>query len=197
LRKKSKLPVKDRLVVTAYDLFVKNGIGAVGIDKVLEKSASAKASLYAHFHSKADLALETMRRREVLWTRGWLEHEISERARTPGARLLAVFDVFDEWFQRGDFEGCYFINVLLEFHGRERERRAAVGHLAVIRGIIRDLAIAEDLSKPAQFAEIWHILMKGSIVAAGEGNRGAALDAKRAARLVLDGWPREPAPGKH
>ena len=33
------------------------------------------------------------------------------------------------------------------------------------------------------------MLMKGSIIAACEGNRNAARDAKRAARLVLDGWP--------
>ena len=34
------------------------------------------------------------------------------------------------------------------------------------------------------------MLMKGSIVAAGEGNLDAALDAKRAAALVLEGWAR-------
>jgi hypothetical protein len=34
------------------------------------------------------------------------------------------------------------------------------------------------------------MLMKGSIVSACEGHRNAALDAKRAARLVVDGWPR-------
>jgi hypothetical protein len=32
--------------------------------------------------------------------------------------------------------------------------------------------------------------MKGSIVAAGEGNTDAARQAKRAARIVLDGWSR-------
>jgi hypothetical protein len=32
------------------------------------------------------------------------------------------------------------------------------------------------------------MLMKGSIVSACEGNRNAAREAKRAARLVLEGW---------
>jgi hypothetical protein len=40
--------------------------------------------------------------------------EVERRASAPGDRLLAIFDVFDEWFQRADFEGCSFINVLLE-----------------------------------------------------------------------------------
>jgi hypothetical protein len=86
---------------------------------------------------------------------------------------------------------------MLEFRGKDRERRAAVSHLAVIRSIVRGLAAAEHLAKPEQFAGIWHILMKGSIVSASEGNRQAGADAKRAARLVLDGWPREAAARRH
>jgi hypothetical protein len=34
------------------------------------------------------------------------------------------------------------------------------------------------------------MLMKGSIVSAGEGNRNAARDAKYAARLILGSWKR-------
>jgi hypothetical protein len=33
-------------------------------------------------------------------------------------------------------------------------------------------------------------MMMGSIIAAAEGNKNAARDAKRAGRLVLDGWAR-------
>jgi hypothetical protein len=48
------------------------------------------------------------------------------------------------------------------------------------------------LRDPEKFAQAWHMLMKGSIVSAGEGNKNAARDAKRAARLILDGWARKP-----
>jgi hypothetical protein len=34
------------------------------------------------------------------------------------------------------------------------------------------------------------MLMKGSIISACEGNVDAALEAKRAARFVIEGWPR-------
>jgi hypothetical protein len=34
------------------------------------------------------------------------------------------------------------------------------------------------------------MLMSGSIVSASEGNRNAAGDAKRAARLIMAGWAR-------
>ena len=56
------------------------------------------------------------------------------RADEPGDRLLAIFDVFGEWFEREDFEGCSFINVLLEQDDLEDPVRAAtVEHLANIR----------------------------------------------------------------
>ena len=52
--------------------------------------------------------------------------------------------------------------------------------------IVEALAQASMLRDPNSFAQVWHMLMKGSIIAACEGNRNAARDAKRAARLVLD-----------
>jgi hypothetical protein len=125
-----------------------------------------------------------------VWTRGWLESEIKRRATSPGARLLAIFDVFDGWFHKKSFEGCSFINVLLESKVDSPIRRAAAIHLAKIRAIVRGLAEEANLREPENFAQAWHMLMKGSIVSAGEGNRTAARDAKRAARLVLKGWKR-------
>jgi hypothetical protein len=43
------------------------------------------------------------------------------------------------------------------------------------------LAEEANLQEPEKFAQAWHMLMKGSIVSAGEGNRNAARDAKCAA----------------
>ena len=70
-------------------------------------------------------------------------------------------------------------------------RRAASIHLAKIRAIVRGLVEEAKLREPERFAQAWHMLMKGSIVSVGEGNRNAARDAKCAAQLILDGWQRE------
>ena len=72
--------------------------------------------------------------------------------------------------------------------------QAAAAHLAEIRKIITNLATEARLADPAGFARAWHLLMKGCIVAAQEGHRGAAVDAKRAGELVLRGWPRQTGP---
>ena len=181
---------RERLIEAAYDLFSKNGVSQVGIDTILAKSGCAKASLYANFKTKVELAVAFLERREEVWTCGWLESEIQRRASTPEARLLAIFDVFDGWFHKKSFEGCSFINVLLESKADSPIRRAAAIHLAKIRCIVRSLAEEARLQEPERFAQAWHMLMKGSIVSAGEGNRDAARDAKCAAQLVLKGWKR-------
>lgn len=181
---------RERLLDAAYALFATRGIGPVGIDTVIAEAGCAKASLYYNFDSKDGLALAFLDRREALWTRGWLEQTVCAGTDNPAERLLAIFDLFDGWFQRDDFEGCSFINVLLETPHGGRVNRAAADHLAKIRAIVRAWADEAGLADTERFAQAWHIMMKGSIVAAGEGHRGAARDARQAAALVLAGWPR-------
>jgi len=185
---------RERLIDAAYELFSTNGVNQVGIDTILSKSGCAKASLYSNFNSKVGLAIAFLDRREEVWTRAWLESEIERRATNPKARLLAIFDVFDGWFRKKSFEGCSFINVLLESKTGSPVHHAAVIHLARIRAIVRGLAEEANLREPEKFAQVWHMLMKGSIVSAGEGNRNAAREAKYAAQLVLDGWKRSNRP---
>ncbi|MDQ3678755.1 MAG: TetR family transcriptional regulator, partial [Actinomycetota bacterium] len=102
-------------------------------------------------------------------------------------QLLAIFEIFSEWFARDDFEGCAFITSLLEFDDHEEPvRQACVVHLANIRAFVCDLAGAAGVDDPQRFAGQWHILMKGSIVAAHEGDRDAAMKAREMGELLLE-----------
>jgi AcrR family transcriptional regulator len=178
---------RDRILESAYELFSKRGIRAVGVDEVIDRAAVAKATLYRHFPSKDDLALAFLERREELWTKGWVEAEAKRRGSAPEEQLLAIFDLFDEWFHRDDFEGCSFVNVLLEFsEAGNPVRRASAQHLENIRAVVRTLAEEAGLRDPAEFARSWHILMKGSIVQAGEGDVDAAKRAQEMARLLIE-----------
>jgi AcrR family transcriptional regulator len=177
---------RERILEAAYDLFSREGIRAVGIDAIIAQSGVARMTLYRHFGSKDALVLAFLERREQRWTRDWLQQEVNRRAVAPGDRLLAIFDVFDEWFQREDFEGCSFINVLLEIADPQSElHRASADYLAKIRSFVAGLAAEAGVADPEALAHKWHILMKGSIVAAGEGDRSAARRAREIAALVL------------
>jgi AcrR family transcriptional regulator len=185
---------RERILEAAYELFSRNGIGAVGIDAIIARSGVARMTLYRHFGSKDALVLAFLERRDQRWTRDWLQHEVQRRATEPADRLLAIFDVFDEWFQRRDFEGCSFINVLLEMAGPNGElHRASADYLARIRAFVAELAREAGVKDADGLAHKWHILMKGSIVAAGEGDREAARRAREVAALVL-GEARGPRP---
>jgi AcrR family transcriptional regulator len=177
---------RQRLLTAAYELFARQGVQAVGIDAIIERSGVARQTMYRHFGSKQDLVLAFLARREELWTYGWLAAEVRRRTDDPRERLLTIFDVFDEWFRTPGFEGCSFINVMLE-HPDERHplHRAAAEYLAHIREFLTALAVDAGIADPESFAHQWHILMKGSIVAAGEGDRDAAQRARRLGALVL------------
>src|SRR3954454_10188556 len=103
---------RERLVDAAYELFAQRGIRDVSIDEIVANSGVARATLYRHFKSKDELALAFLERREQRWTFGAIEAEARRRGETPEERLLAIFDVFHEWFHRSDFEACSFVNVL-------------------------------------------------------------------------------------
>jgi AcrR family transcriptional regulator len=177
---------RERILETAYELFCRYGTKAVGVDRIIAESGVAKMTLYRNFASKDELILACLERREERWTREWLQGTIQERGATPAQRLLAIFDVFGEWFVREDFEGCTFINVMLEFEDREHPvRRATVAQLSAIRGFIAALAKEAGVDDPDDFARKWHILMKGCIVSAGEGDTQAAARAREMGVLLL------------
>ena len=177
---------RERVLETAYKLFSQHGTRAVGVDRIIAESGVAKMTLYRNFASKDDLILAFLELREERWTRGWLQDTVQERAATPAQRLLAIFDVFGEWFARDDFEGCSFINVMLELDDPGSPvRRESVRQLSEIRGFISALAQEAGVQDADAFARQWHILMKGCIVAAAEGDRQAAARARELGTLLL------------
>jgi AcrR family transcriptional regulator len=177
---------RDRILETAYALFSRRGIRAVGVDEVIERAGVAKATLYRHFPSKDALVLAFLEMREQRWTRDLIQAEAERRGSDPEERLLAIFDVFDDWFQRDDFEACSFINVLLEMGPQHPAGDASVEYLDHIRSIVQRFADEAGLRDTESFARSWHILMKGSIVSAAEGDIAAARRGKSMARLLID-----------
>lgn len=177
---------RDRILEAAYDLFSRSGVRAIGVDTITVHADVAKMTLYRNFASKNELAVAVMGLREERWTKGWVQAEVLRRASSPAGRLLAIFEIFAEWFARDDFEGCAFVTSLLEFEDREDPvRQACVLHLANIRAFVSELADAAGIDDTERFAAQWHILMKGSIIAAHEGDPEAALKAQELGMLLL------------
>jgi AcrR family transcriptional regulator len=178
--------VSDRLLGTAYELFSRRGIRDVGIDEIIARAGVAKATLYRHFASKDELVVAFLERREQCWTLQFVEAEAKRRGDTPEEQLLAIFDAFDEWFRREDFEACSFINTLLEMRAQHPAGKASIHHLENIQALVRHLAEQAGLRDTNSFAQSFQILMEGSIVSAAAGNVDAAHRARGLARCLID-----------
>jgi AcrR family transcriptional regulator len=177
---------RDRILSSAYELFARHGIRAVGIDAIIEHSGVARMTLYRHFASKDELVLAFLERRDALWSVAWLQAEVERRAKKPVERLLAIFDVIGEWFKAENYEGCSFINVMLETTERSSAVRAAtVMYLERVRQFLEQLAVQAEISDAAAFSRKWQLLMNGSIVAASAGDRAAAQHAREVGALAI------------
>src|SRR5262245_50094458 len=177
---------RDRIVDAAYELFSRDGVRAVGVDAIIARSGVAKATFYRQFPSKDDLVIEFLRQRDERWTHQWLLTEVSARAETAEERLLAIFDVLDEWFRLERYEGCSFVRTRLEVTDAESPIRAeATKHVITIRDTVAALAEAAGVPDPQALARQWLTLVTGAVVSAEAGDRDAALLARQMAELTL------------
>jgi AcrR family transcriptional regulator len=179
---------RARILRVAYDLFCDQGVQATGVDRIIAEAGVAKMTLYRLFSSKTELVLAALELREELWTRGWLEREVRQRGGTAKAQLLAIFDAFDEWFRRDDYESCLFTTALLESHDWTTPiGAAATSGLADVRVFLHELAEEAGARDPDGLARLLQITMLGAIVAATAGDVEAGRRARAAAVLILEG----------
>ncbi len=69
--------------------------------------------------------------------------------------------------------------------------KASAAHPEYIRSVVRTLAEEAGVPDSEAFAHSWHILMKGSIVAAGEGDELAGRRAGAMGEDLLDTYLRD------
>ena len=100
----SRPSARERLLSAADDLFYREGVQSVGIDRIVLQAGVAKASLYNLFGSKEELVQAYLDARHEN-TREQVERALS-RFRTPRERLLGVFDAQGQLFTEPDFNGC-------------------------------------------------------------------------------------------
>ncbi len=178
---------REQLVDTALKLFYRDGFHATGIDRILAESGVAKMTLYNHFKSKDELILAALRLRDERF-RNWFMKAVEQRAEKPAQRLLAVFDVLEEWFRTDEFCGCMFINASAEF-GRPDDpiHEASAEHKRLVQRFVTSLAEAAGAPDPPRLARQLCLLIEGaSVLAHISGDPNVAREAQGAARQLID-----------
>lgn len=181
---------RDTLIHTAFQLFYRLGIHAVGINQILQESGIAKKTLYSYFASKEELVVATLAYRDAIFF-DWLKSRMDSAE--PGAPALeALFDALDDWInnrvaQLDGFRGCFFINASAEYDQHEVNRLCAA-HKARIAELVahhvRALGISE---REVQTLTDGVCLLKEGAIAQAYVNSDAtaALKAKRACQRML------------
>jgi AcrR family transcriptional regulator len=119
--KSAETGVRDRLLDAADRLFYREGVRAVGIDRVLAEADAAKASLYQHFGCKDQLVASYLERRNV-HARARIEAYLADTP--PSQRALRFFDWVVEWAESKDFRGCPLQHTVSELTDAAHPARA-------------------------------------------------------------------------
>ncbi|MBO9998355.1 MAG: TetR/AcrR family transcriptional regulator [Cyanobacteria bacterium SID2] len=184
--KSSRPSARDRILAAASDLFYKEGVQNVGIDRIIAESGVAKMSLYNHFKSKDYLIAAWLQERDESW-RTWFQSKVESLATEPIDRLLAIFDALQEWFEQPDFRGCAFINSTVELvDPKHPGYQVSLDHQQAIFDYILSLANAANLPNPDVVTRQFIILIEGAVVVAMmQRDAEAALQAKQVAATLI------------
>ncbi len=106
-------PARERILLTAHDLFYRDGIRATGVDKVIAESGVSKVTFYRHFPSKRDLIRAFLEYRHQRWI-GWFGEALKRHGAVTGGGLQPLLPTLNEWFNNPVYRGCAFINTAAE-----------------------------------------------------------------------------------
>ena len=178
-------PKRDHLMATAWRLFYRDGLRAVGIDTLLAEAGVAKMTLYNHFDSKEELILAILDKRDLEF-RAALLAQVAAAGPDPVQRLLAVFDWHEGWFASEAFKGCVFIRALSEYPEPTHPiHQAAWRHKVAVKAALTDLCAAAGAKDAAALAETLSFLIDGAIVTAHATQSTAAARSARATAAEL------------
>jgi AcrR family transcriptional regulator len=110
------LPARERILLTAHQLFYRDGIRATGVDRLIAESGVAKLTFYRHFPGKNELVRAFLEYRHQRWM-AWFVDALGRSGARAGGGLAPLADALAEWFADPAFRGCAFINAVAEVGG--------------------------------------------------------------------------------
>ena len=184
-RTKSNSEARGRILETADLLFYREGIRAVGIDRIIAEAGVAKMTLYSHFPSKDDLILAVLQHREhtVMHFFQTAMERLGKRHKEP---LRAFFAALQEHVEAPDYRGCAFQNTSIELADPSHPGAAFVsGQKRRFGEFLRGLVETAIGHSAAWTAAAISLLVEGALVTAVVQGSPAAVEIARDAALKL------------
>ena len=181
---------RDRLLTAATRLFQEGGVGATGVDAIIESAGVAKATFYRHFPSKDDLVVAWLRDPRTRWF-DRVRAKAKASSVDPRDEIVLFFDAVAEWLETEGYRGCAYLNTSVEITDPAHPARPVIREYldeigAYFRRLLADAGYADAEARAMEL----HTLLSGAISLAVARQTGAfAITAGRTARRLLSDAP--------
>jgi AcrR family transcriptional regulator len=178
---KGEVSARERILATASELFYREGIRAIGVDTVVERSGVSKTTLYRLFESKdALIAAFATEQDRLFWAR-WDGVE-EQHAGDPRALLEALLSGIADRIGRPTYRGCPFFNLATEFPDKNHPGRVVARSnkeelRARLAAIVAKIGAADPNRTASQIALIINGAYVTGLLAEPGDLRGDLVDA--------------------
>lgn len=177
--------VRERILDTAAELFYQEGVRAVGVDLVVERSGVAKTSLYRHFTTKDELVAAVLERDDANYWADW-DKTATRHRNAPRDELTAHLKWIARDIAAPKYRGCPFLNVATEFPAADHPARVvALRHKVELRRRLGTLAKQIGVARPDNLANQIALLIDGAYVYGQLANKEAAHPLLPAALALI------------
>jgi AcrR family transcriptional regulator len=155
----------QRLLETSAELFYREGIHAVGVDRILTEAGTTRATLYRHFSGKEDLVVAYLRAEDERLRA--LFAAVGSAVDDPIELVRAVIAGIADDVTRHHTRGCPFINAAAEFPDAASPVRAVVAeHRAWFRSTLEAVVAGAGIGPAADVAGSLVLLRDAALVGA-------------------------------
>jgi AcrR family transcriptional regulator len=172
-------PLAAYIAEVAGELFYREGIHGVGIDRIADTVGLTKRTIYHHYRSRDELIAAALR---------YAPRADFPAQGTPSERIIGAFTFLEKFLEDTRYRGCPYIIFAAELTDRAHPaRRLIERRLQQRRRWFHDRAVEAGLAEPEEVAEELDVLFDGAVASgAKRGDLAATRAARRIAVRILD-----------
>jgi AcrR family transcriptional regulator len=186
---------RHRILDAAAYLFSSQGIGATGVDALIDAAGVAKATFYRYFPSKNDLIVAWLSDGRTRWL-DRVRRRGEEIAGGPDEAIPAFFDAVAEWLDAEGYRGCPYLNTAVELVDPAHPAHQVIdGFLSEVRSYLAGVLRSSDRAEPEALAGQLHTVLAGATsLSVARRSSAPAREARDAAirSLRLGTTPEQP-----
>lgn len=155
---------RERLLQTASEIFYREGIHGIGVDRILADAGVTRATMYRHFAGKEALVVAYLNGEDERLKAAFAAAS-DGRELTPGEMLVAVVHGIADDVATRHTRGCPFINAAAEYPHADSPVRAVISeHRAWFRGTLGRIVADAGVPEPERAANALVLLRDAALV---------------------------------